>query len=411
MEKETKKPQRREGFVSMIVPKTITRTRNDIGSWKSALRMADNVDSPKRAKLYNLYNDILLDAHLTSQIVLRFSHTLSTPGVICNTDKSINEELTEKLNQSIWYDELNRHILDTILYGVTVVEFITEGGTMRLADISRNNLIPESGQLLRSEDDTTGIPYRKTKEFGTWLLEFGGKPHDYGILNKAVPHVLMKRFAQSCWSELCEIYGIPPRYVKTDTQDPAMLDRAEKMLMDMGSAASFVIDSSEEFGFAKGADTNGDVYRNLMQCCRDEISLLIIGAVLGQDTVNGNRSKEESSKELLDKIVAHDKKFVVQCWNTVVIPALIKMGFFPQGVSFKFQQTEDLDSLWKYVQGFLPYLDVDPEWLTEKFGIRFSGKAPRRQPQQELSAQSDFFASAPHSGAVELERYYSPKTN
>ena len=30
--------------------------------------------------------------------------------------------------------------------------------------------------------------------------------YDYGLLNKAVPHVLFKKFAQSCWSELCEIY-------------------------------------------------------------------------------------------------------------------------------------------------------------------------------------------------------------
>ncbi|WP_446662918.1 phage portal protein family protein, partial [Flavobacterium psychrophilum] len=35
------------------------------------------------------------------------------------------------------------------------------------------------------------------------------------MLNKAVSHVLFKRFAQSCWSELCEIYGIPPRVLKT----------------------------------------------------------------------------------------------------------------------------------------------------------------------------------------------------
>lgn len=401
-----KTAQRREGYVATIVPKTISRTRNDIGSWQTALRMADNVDTPKRARLYNLYNDIGLDAHLTSQIALRFSHTLATPGVICNADKTVNEELTEKLNQAAWYDELNQHILDTILYGATLVEFTTVDGALHIAAIPRNNIIPETGQLLRDENDTTGIAYRQTKEYGVWLLEFGGMPHDYGILNKAVPHVLMKRFAQSCWSELCEIYGIPPRFVKTDTQDQAMLDRAEQMLRDMGSAASFVIDSTEEFGFAKGADTNGDVYKNLMQCCRDEISLLISGAVLGQDTVNGNRSKEESSKGLLDKIVAKDKKYVTQCWNAVIIPALVKTGFLPRGVFFKFQQAENLDSLWTYVQGLLPYLDIDPEWLTEKFGIRFAGKNPKR-PQQALSAHGGFFVEAPQDGASGIAQYYS----
>lgn len=398
--------QRREGYISTIIPKTISRTRNDIGTWQSALRTADNVDMPRRAKLYNLYNDILLDAHLTSQVGLRFSYTLSTPGLLCNRDKSINEEWTEMLNDADWYDDLNQLILETLLYGVTLVELTSSDGVLHLDSIPRNNLVPEKGLLLRNEDDSGGIDYRHAKEYGSWLMEFGGKKHDYGLLNKAVPHVLMKRFAQSCWSELCEIYGIPPRYIKTDTQDPAMLDRAEQMLREMGSAASFVIDSTEEFAFAKGTDTNGDVYGNLMQCCRNEISLLVCGAVLGQDTVNGNRSKEESSMKLLAKIADKDKKYVQRCWNATVIPALVSIGYLPQGLSFRFQQTENLDKLWTYVQGLLPYVEIDTDWLQEKFGIRFVGKQSRPAAKERLMEDGSFFPPAPQDGASETDRYY-----
>lgn len=77
----SKMVQRREGYVSKIVPKTISRTRADISSWKNALRAADNVENPRRARLQNLYTDILLDAHLTSQIELRMQHSLS--GSLC----------------------------------------------------------------------------------------------------------------------------------------------------------------------------------------------------------------------------------------------------------------------------------------------------------------------------------------
>jgi len=95
-------------------------------------------------------------------------------------------------------------------------------------------------------------------EYGAWILEFG-QPGELGLLNNCVPHVLMKRFAQSCWSELCEIYDIPPRVMKTNTHDRGMVTRAEKMMKDMGSAAWFIIDGSEEFEFAQGVSTNGDV--------------------------------------------------------------------------------------------------------------------------------------------------------
>ena len=63
-----KTARRREGYIRSIVPKTLSRTRSDIATWRSALRAADNIDNPRRARLMNLYDDVMLCAHLTSQI-------------------------------------------------------------------------------------------------------------------------------------------------------------------------------------------------------------------------------------------------------------------------------------------------------------------------------------------------------
>ena len=364
---------KRDGYARKIVPKTISRARADISTWKSALRSADNVENPKRAKLYNLYNDILLDAHLTSQIELRMQHTLGVPFVLKREDGKEAEEETRRLRSARWVTELSRQILQSIYWGHSLVEIETKEDNIQVIGFPANNVIPEKGILLLSEDSDRGIEYRNVREYGTWILEFGND-HDYGLLNKAIPHVLFKRFAQSCWSELCEIYGIPPRYIKTDTQDSEMLDRAETMLRDMGSAAWFIIDSTEEFQFAKGADTNGEVYSNLISLCNSEISLLITGAVIGQDTVNGNRSKEESSMKLLDKLVQSDKSMLESYWNGVVIPALVRIGILPAGLNFCLQQEEDLEKLWGMTRDVLPYNDVNPAWIKEKFGIDVTGK-------------------------------------
>ena len=371
--KDGKIQGKREGYARKIVPKTISRARADINSWKSALRSADNVENPRRAKLCNLYNDILLDAHLTSQIELRMQHTLGVPFVLKNEGGKEDEEGTRRLRAARWVTELNRQILWSIYMGHTLVELEIKGNDLQVIVFPRNNVIPEKGMLLLTEDNDRGIEYRNVREYGTWILEFGSE-HDYGLLNKAIPHVLFKRFAQSCWSELCEIYGIPPRYIKTDTQDQEMLDRAETMLRDMGSAAWFIIDSTEEFQFAKGADTNGDVYNNLISLCNSEISLLVTGAVIGQDTVNGNRSKEESSMKLLDKLVQSDKNMLESYWNGIVIPALVRIGILPAGLSYCLQQEEDLEKLWGMTRDVLPYLEVNPDWIKEKFGIDITGK-------------------------------------
>jgi hypothetical protein len=369
---KSKMTQRREGYVSKIVPKTISRTRADISTWKNALRAADNVENPRRARLQNLYTDILLDAHLTSQIELRMQHSLSVPFVL-KRESEIDEKNTALLKAARWKNEIDREILWADYRGNSLIELTTENNTLCVTSLPRNNIIPEKGILLLSEDDTTGIDYRNCREYGTWLLEFGSRTN-YGLLNKAIPHVLFKRFAQSCWSELCEIYGIPPRFIKTDTQDPEMLNRAEAMLRDMGSAAYFIIDREESFEFAKGADTNGDVYNNLISLCNSEMSLLITGAVIGQDTKNGNRSKEESSIKLLDKIVQADKKTLESYWNGTVIPALVKIGILPEGLTYELQQEEDIEKLWGMTREALPYMDIDPEWMKDKFGIQVTGK-------------------------------------
>lgn len=364
--------KRTDGYAAQIAPKSISRTRQDIATWKAALRQADNVDMPKRVLLHKLYKDIMLDALLSSQISNRRMISTAAPFSL-NKGDTQDEVSTALLKSLPWFSDLIGHIFDTQLSGTALVEMVTDkNGVLAPVLLPKQNIIAEKGILLLDETATTGIDYRNAKEYGSWIMEFG-RPDDFGILNKAVPHVLMKRFAQSCWSELCEIYGIPPRVMKTNTQDLAMLDRAEVMMRDMGAAAWFIIDDSEDFEFATGAATNGDVYSNLIRLCNNENSLLMSGAVIGQDTKNGNESKEKVSVEQLMRLAESDKRLVEGYMNTVVLPGLFKIGLLPDGLIFAFDPQEDTGELYTRTIGFLQYMDVDPEWVKLKFGIEVTG--------------------------------------
>lgn len=385
--KEPQTARRRDGYVSQIAPKAISRTRSDIATWKSALRAADNVDNPRRTKLQRLYDDILTDAHLSALIELRYQHVLSTAFTL-KRDSQVDEQATDRLTRAQWRTRLDRLLLGVDLRGCTLTEWTTSAnGALQVNLLPYTNVVPEQGILLLDEDDSRGVKYRELREYGTWVLEFGD-PDDYGLLNKAVPHVLFMRFAQSCWSELCEIYGIPPRVMKTNTQDPEMLDRAEAMMREMGSAAWFIIDETESFEFARGADTNGDVYRNLMGVCKEALSMLINGAVIGQDTVNGNRSKEETSLKLFDKITQADKRRLEGYYNEIVIPSLERIGWLAPGLVYEMQPEEDLEKLWKQTHEALQYYDVDPAWVKGKFGIEVTGK---REPATMQTLSAGFF--------------------
>ncbi|RWX00927.1 phage portal protein family protein [Flavobacterium cerinum] len=373
-----------------ISPKSISRTRQDILSWNMALNQARTAENPKFYALQLLYNEIVNDALLSSQLENRRLKSLSTPFIFNDLKGTLIEDLTALLQNQTWIADLNRHIVNSRFYGHSLIEFTYVNGMLKTNLIPRTNVDPVNGRVYPDYADDKFVEYRKMAEYGSWIIEFGDSTN-LGLLNTCVPHVLMKRFAQSCWSELCEIYGIPPRVMKTNTHDTNMLRRGEKMMKDMGAASWFIIDSSEDFQFAQGVSTNGDVYKNLIGLCNNEMSLTVSGVVIGQDTVNGNRSKEQASQSMLQDLVDSDLTLLEQYWNSTVIPSLVQIYTEIKGdVVYGYPKAEDLDKLWKMVKEAWTQYDVPAEWVTDTFGIPVE---PKKQVPANtgLNFGADFF--------------------
>lgn len=384
------------GYIQNIVPKTITQTRQDIKTWTSAQNSAMVEENPKFFPIQNLYDNILKDLHLQSQVNNRMLKSLSRPFSIKNADGKTNDDLTTLLQDKGFVFQVNKAILETIFRRHSLGEFsyklVNNEPVLTFDCLPRQNVDPVTGYLYYDYTDDKKILYREQKEFGSWLIEFGEKNTTLGLLDGCVPMVLFKRFGGSCWSELCEIYGIPPRVMKTNTQDKVMVQRAKQMMADMGSAAYFIIDDSESFEFAKGVSTNGDVYANLLKFCNNEMSMGISGTVVGQDTKNGSNGKEKTSIGILDDLVDSDLSLIEQCWRDTVIPALQALGVLPPGVMYKYDATEDLETLWKMVTEAAAFLEIDPKWVETKFGIKVLG-SKKTEPATKLSLNlgQDFF--------------------
>lgn len=375
MKKKDKKTNAAQhGLINRVVRQTQSQAKRDIADWRDAIRQTKLVQNPKFYLLQDLYEMIEEDTMLSSQVANRIEQTVSAPFELIDGKDAVNDDQTKRLAELPCIMDIIRGILESNSHGYTIQELERVGDSIVLYDIPRRNIDPINGRFFPTASYDQFIYYRELPEFGKNILEFNSDT--LGYYNKAVPHVLFKKFAQSCWSELCEIFGIPPRYIKTTTSDPAMLSRAEHMLREMGSAAAFVIDSTEEFAFAQGVSTNGDVYGNLIKLCNQEMSMLISGAIIGQDTENGNRSKEEVSVGLLDRLVEADHRLVESHMNSTVLPALIELGYLSaEGLRFRFSSVEDTEKLWAMVKDIIPYKDIDDKWMTEKFGIPVSTKA------------------------------------
>ena len=389
-----KKPaNERDTLRARIIEKAVSQTTKDMADWRKAKKEAANVDSPKRVKIIELLLDIYQDTLLTSQVEQRIERSMAAPWRIVNAATGDeNEDAGAALRASTGFADILYYILETPYWGHSLLELGHTVNVAGEADISvtllpRQNVVPNRGKLLFDVSNDAGVVYRELPEAGVSLIEFGDDD-DLGLLNKAVPMALFKRFAVQCWSQLCEIYGIPPRYLKTDTTDPAMLDRAEAMMRDIGAAAWFIIDTTEEFQFANAIPATGEVYQNLVDCCDAQMSLIIAGAQLGQDTRNGNRSKEEISIELLEKKAAADRRLAENHINARVLPALYMMGFVPAGLRFEWIAEEDDSDLWQRVKDAMPFYTIDPEWIKKRFGIEVTGT--RQAEPAQLSA--GFFA-------------------
>ena len=361
----------KKSLAQRLVYKQASIVRKDIGDWQNALRQATSASNPRQVRLQELYTNIMRDAHLSSQVLLRKSKVLCSDWILSNAKGKPDDKATDALRANPVAQSLMNMVLDSVFYGYTLVELSYTRSRLTVTAIDRRHIEPASGTVYLEQYDASGIAYRQLPEYGRTLLEF--RSDGLGLFNQACPHVLYRRFAQACWSELCEIYGMPPRYIKTGEQDPDLRQRYLNDLAKAGSIPTFLLNSDDEIGFIPTNASNGEVYRDLIHLCTNELSLLINGAVLGQDTVNGSNAKEKTSSELSDNISYADRVLVEQAFTQTVLPALARLGLVPEGLKLTFTAYEDTNALFEQTIKAAQYFDIDPEWVREKFGIEVTG--------------------------------------
>ncbi len=402
-------PAQERKLTRMVIKRQESQLRKDMEDLRRAKLQATSVYEPRQLLLQNLFDVAMEDPLMSSQVsVLRVGKSQAVDFTL-KANKTTDEEETQKLKDSGLFEDINEFIVEAVFYNHSVLEFdYAPTGDLEVDLLTRKHVFPETGRFYPDAAGAAFIEYRDLPEFGKWLVEVYPRKRDLGLLVKAIPYVLMKRFAVACWSELCEIFGIPPRVLKTNTQDDDMLARAERMMKEIGSAAYFIIDTTEGFEFANRSETNGDVYKNLISTCNQELSLLNLAAVIGQDTVNGNRSKEESSAELFEAVVKADLRLIQSTWNKKILPALAAIGFLKPGLRLEIVKEVDVQALWKMVTEAAIHWDIDWKWVKDPFGIALLGAKAANVPPpadeyQELIKQlNKAIAAEEYEKAAEL---------
>jgi SPP1 gp7 family putative phage head morphogenesis protein len=369
--------RRDKAIISRIVYQFTARSRADIKKWRDAIAQAEQDRSPRRTKWADMVRDLDLDAHWTSQTLITRVSLMRKRYYI--RDKKSKQENPEKtaMVQAPWFYKILNIWMDADLFGTQVAEIqdlvfgnMTESAVFVFPQV---NIAPEEKLILLKSTDTFGVSYADEP----YVIEFK-ESGLLGLLYKAAPHIIWKRNAQQSWAEFCEKFGIPMRYATTNKKDKTTLDRLEKMLDELGSAARAIFPEGTTIDF-KEANTQDawEVFDKMIERCNSEISKLVNAVTMISD--NGSSlSQSKVHQEINQKIIDyHAARFQADVqWK--IMPALQNLGFQidPTKDEWVWDETEVLSmgALWNIVQGILKFYDVDEKWVVEKFKVPITGK-------------------------------------
>jgi len=341
----------------------------DISDLTSSIRAAENVDYTRRAKLYDLYSDILIDTHLSSVIDKRILAVLSTNIEFRRkgtADEAINEQI-----RSPWFRRFVSDVMDARFWGFSLCQFYKDGEWVNYDLIPRKHVDPVRRIIMRQQTAITGTDW---DEF-TDLLFIGGKD-DLGLLAKAAPWVIYKRNTTADWANFSEVFGMPLREYIYQTDDDDSRRRAVEDSQSTGSMASFIHGSDTEMKLVESSNKSGsaDLYERLCERCNNEISKLILGNTLTTEASDkGTQALGTIHGKVEEQVAQADRRYVLDVLNYDMTDILLSMGINTKGGEFCFVEPKNIDMtakasiLTKLRTTF--DLPVSDDYLYDEFGI------------------------------------------
>ncbi|MBN1340733.1 MAG: DUF935 family protein [Bacteroidales bacterium] len=355
--------------INQVIVSQIRRDSLDISNWRSAIQSAESIYYPNRTNLYDIYNEALLDTHLSAVLQKRKTAVLNTPIEFYRNGEA--DKTIETHTSSPWFLSLISDMIDTIFWGYSVFQFFKAGEWIEYDLIPRKHIKPEKGLLVKNQNDPTGIPY---KDAGYKNLLEVGETHNLGLLCKAAPWVIYKRNGVADYAQFAEIFGQPIREGTYDAFDDLAREKLKNDMESMGGSSIFIHPDNTQIKLIETQQKTGgsDLYNDLISLCNAEISKLILGNTLTTDQgEKGARSLGEIHKEVEDQILVQDKRFVLNVLNYDFSDILRNLGINTAGGEFVFAGKEELHAKEKIdidatLAGLIPISD---DYFYETYGI------------------------------------------
>lgn len=362
-----------------IVKRDKFRTTQSIGKWRQAMILAEDVELPDNSYLMDLYDDVVLDAHLSAVMNVR---RLKVTGKVFHIKNRSSGEVNEVLTtifQKEWFYSILNVMMDAVFYGTQLFELEMIGeGEFKVNVIPKRNFESKISEFyVDSWEKYNGEDYADYLHQN--LFELTHSSGEFGLILKACPHALVKKDVMAFWAEYTEIYGMPIRIGKTNIRDKDRAQELNSSLRDLGSSAYAVLDESEDLEFLESSkSTNHEIYSSRAEFANSEMSKIILGQTMTTDD-GASLSQSEVHERVMSSIEMADLKWIDRWVTHVLIPRMRFLGFLkiPETDEFNFdlKRTLDIQSQFNIITTLLDKgYDIPIDYLQEFTAIPIDGK-------------------------------------
>lgn len=351
---------------------------HDIANWRYACQRAIDIDYPNRQLLYDIYNDVDLDLHLSGGIG-QVNGFVKARSFKLTDDKGDTDPEAAKYFNRTWFKDLLDYILESVYWGHSLIELGNiirdENGNLtfdRVNLIPRKHVVPEYHRITKiaGDDWRNGIDYHE-KPYSMFLIE-AGKPDSLGLFRKAAMQTIPKKYALAFWDTFAEMFGIPIRIAKTSSRDPKDKAQLENMMDRMSFKAWGVFDDLTDIELVESSKGDAfNVYDQRVERANSELSKLILQQTMTIDDGSSYSQSNTHYKVFQNLIEAHCD-MIRDIINNQLLPKMVAFGFPVNGLEFNWDDPVDYtpEQQVAFETMILNNFEVDGSYFEDKYGIK-----------------------------------------
>lgn len=315
--------------------------RKEITDWQAARYAYYQSEIPKNYPIQEVYQDIMLDGHLTG---ITENRTLRTTNkdYIFTIDGIKDDKLTDLIKGKEWFEYTLQEAHKSIYLGETFIWHKTfeKGNIIECEVIDRGLYVPGQKKLLFDINGNKALDVSEVKD----VLLYANFYSNIGILEKAAVYTILKRHSWGSWDEFEELFGVPIRIAKVATQSESVKNEVAGWLEEMGSAPYGVFPIGTEVDIKETTKTDSfNVFFKKIEALDKELSKLILHQTM--TTENGSSKAQGSVHEnTLNEVVFADEKKMIAFLNNQLVPSMRLLGYkIPDNAKIEVEKTVEPD--------------------------------------------------------------------